>query len=168
MRTFPGFVAVALLPAALLAQATPTYRGFATGVAYRDFAERARALARPGDLLVCNTGRKSAQIMECGVLIKDSTDGASFYLTAFVIEGKIAIVSLGDSGTAALVDRTKGDLAQHFGAPRQIRAGMWEWRSGRKATRFSWRGRGSTRWIYIQLQDDALVDDIARYARASR
>ncbi len=40
---------------------------------------------------------------------------------------------------------------------------MWEWKSGRKVTRFSWRGRGAMRWIFIQLEDDDLLDGITRY-----
>src|SRR5437867_2747376 len=100
------------LPAVLAAQASspspPSYRGFTPGTAYREFATRAHALTRPGaDPMVCNTSHKTAQLMECGVVIRDPTDSASFYLSAYVLEGKVAMVSFGDSGGVPLVDRLK-------------------------------------------------------------
>src|SRR2546430_16975831 len=85
-----------LLPVVLAAQAPPAYRGFSPGRAYRDFATRAQALARR-DTLRCNTSKRTAQLMECGVQIRDPSDSTNFYLSAYVIEGKVAILSFGNS-----------------------------------------------------------------------
>ncbi len=140
------------------------YRGFAPGTAYRQFATRARALTRPGaDPMVCNTSRKTAQLMECGLVIRDPSDSASFYLSAYVLEGKVAMVSFGDSGGTRLVDRLKADLTGRFGRPNAVKNGSWQWNYGVQTVRFSWRGRGSTRWIYVTLWDKAVMDGIARY-----
>ena len=184
------------LPAALAAQASrpnappaapsppspppapPSYRGFAPGVAYGEFATRARALTRQGaDPMVCNTSRKTAQLMECGGVIRDPTDSVSFYLSAYVLEGKVAMVSFGDSGGVSLVDRLKTDLTTRFGRPHAVKNGMWQWnyaggageggggRGNVQTLRFTWRGRGSARWIYITISDRRVMDGIARYVR---
>jgi hypothetical protein len=146
---------------------TPTYRGFAPGVPYREFAERARALAGAGSL-VCNTSRRTAQLMECGVAIRDAADGATFYVSAFVLEGRVAMVSLGDSGGPPLVERMRRDLTAHFGAGQHTGVSTVEWVYGRQVVRFNWRGRGSQRWIYITLEDRDVTDRINRYARRVR
>ena len=93
---------------------SPAYRGFSPGRPYREFAERARALAQR-DTLRCNTSRKTAQLMECGVTIRDPSDSARFYLSAYVLEGKIAMVSLTDSGGPPLVQWARRDLSKRFG-----------------------------------------------------
>jgi len=52
MTGFRGAILALLLPTALPAQAAlrpPIYRGFSPGMAYRDFAARARALYRALD-----------------------------------------------------------------------------------------------------------------------
>lgn len=152
------------------AATTATYRGFAPGAPYRDFAERARSLARQ-DVLRCNTSRNTAQLMECGVVIRDPADGANFYLSAYVLEGKVAMVAFydsagfGDTRGVPLVDRTKRDVTRRFGRPRPIGKSGWEWRYGRKVVRFSWRGRGTGRWVSITLTDNDVMDRISRYAR---
>ena len=151
-----------LLPAVLAAQAAPTYRGFTPGVSYREFAARARALARR-DPMVCNTSAKTAQLMECGGLIRDPTDSAGFYLSAYVLEGKVAMVSLGDSGGTQLVEHLKLDLTRRFGPPRVTGIGTWEWRYGRREVRFNWRGRDGIRWVYLTLTDLDVMDRISRY-----
>jgi len=154
------------------AVAVPVYRGFSPGAPYRAFAERARALA-PRDTLRCNTSRNTAQLMECGVGIRDPADGANFYLSAYVLEGKVAMVAFYDSagfGNARgvpLVDRTKRELTRLFGRPRPIGKTGWEWRYGRKVVRFSWRGRGTGRWVSITLTDNDVMDRIGRYARTA-
>lgn len=142
------------------------YRGFAPGAAYRAFADRARALAQR-DTLRCNTSRKTAQLMECGVMIRDPNDSALFYLSAYVLEGKVAMVSLTDSGGPRLVERAQRDLAARFGKAHRRERSMWEWSSDRKVVRFNWRGRGEARWIAITLRDDDVMDGIARYVRRS-
>ncbi len=142
------------------------YRGFALAAPYADFTLRARALVAPGTApLVCNTSRRTAQLMECGELIRDPADGAEFYLAAYVLEGQVAFLSFGDSGGAPLVERVQRDLSRRFGRPHASRTGMWEWRAGREFVRLTWRGRGPARWIYISLWDDGLMERVARYVR---
>ena len=153
-----GLVALAF-PAVLCAQ---SYRGFTAGAPYRDFAERARMLALR-EPLVCNTPRRTAQLMECGVRIQDPADGATFYLSAHVIEGRVALVSFGDSGGPALVDRVRGDLVARLGPGRRTGTSTIEWANGRKVVRFNWRGRGPARWIYVLLEDRDVTDRISKY-----
>lgn len=145
----------------------PSYRGFAPGASYRDFADRARRLARR-DALVCNTSRRTAQLMECGVLIRDPADSATLYLSAYVLEGRVAMLSFGDSGTVRVVDRMKRDLAARYGRPRQTGIGTWEWTFGRQVVRLNWRGRGTARWVYVVLEDRDVLDRISQYARVRR
>ena len=156
-----------LVPVALAGQgAPPVYRGFSTGMSYRTFAERARGLSAR-DALRCNTSANTAQLMECGVTIRDPSDGAHFYLSAYVIEGTIAMVSFGDSGDARLLARTRRDLVQRFGPP-HARPTSLEWRNGRRVVTFSWRGRGQTRLFYINLRDDKLLQGTSPYAKRPR
>ena len=151
-------------PVAAQSPAQLAYRGFALAAPYGAFTERARALeASDSTPLLCNTSRRTAQLMECGVQTLDPADSAHFYVAAYVLEGKVAFLSFGDSGTSALVDWAQRDMEAHFGRPRASRAGMWEWRSGRQVARLTWRGRGSARWIYIALWDEPLMDRIQRY-----
>lgn len=157
-----GLLALAV-PGALGAQSTITdYRGFAPGAPYRDFAERARALAQR-DPLVCNTSRRTAQLMECGVVIRDPADSATFYLSAYVLEGKVALVSFGDSGSTPLVDRIRADLTARFGPGKRTGHSTVEWVDGRHVARLNWRGRGLARWVYITLWDQDVMDRISKY-----
>ena len=154
---------------ATTARRIPPYRGFTPGIPYRGFVERAQALA-DSDVLRCNTSRTTAQLMECGVTIRDPRDAARFYLSAHFIEGNADVVAFkdsagfGDTRGIALVDRTKQDLTKVFGRPRRNGRSGWEWRYGRKAIRLSWRGRGAGRWVSITLTDYDVMDRIARYA----
>jgi hypothetical protein len=174
-----GALLVLLLPAHVAAQtaaptppAPPPYRGFTPGIGYRAFVQQARALA-DNDVLRCQTSPRTAQIMECAVLIRDPRDGARFYLSAHFIESDADMVALYDSagfGNAhgvALVDRTKRDLTRVFGRPHVLGAGAWQWRYGRRVVRLSWRGRGSARWVSITLTDGDVMDRISRYAKAA-
>lgn len=145
----------------------PSYRGFAAAASYRDFAARARAIARQ-DPLVCNTSHRTAQLMECGVVIRDPTDSASFYVSAYILEGRVAVLSFGDSGTASLVDRMKGELKARYGAPKITGTGTWEWSAGRQVARFNWRGKGSKRTVFFELRDDAILDSIVKYLPRKR
>lgn len=148
---------------ALLTQAPlPSYRGFAPAVPYRDFASRARAVAQK-DPLVCNTSRRTAQLMECGLLIRDPKDSATFYLSAYILEGRVALLSFGDSGSSALVERMQGELQARYGKPKVTGTGTWEWSAGRQVARFNWRGRGSRRWVFLELRDGAILDSIVKY-----
>jgi len=177
-----GALLVLLLPAHVAGQtaaptppappAPPPYRGFTPGIGYRAFVQQARALA-DNDVLRCQTSPRTAQIMECAVLIRDPRDGARFYLSAHFIESDADMVALYDSagfGNAhgvALVDRTKRDLTRVFGRPHVLGAGAWQWRYGRRVVRLSWRGRGSARWVSITLTDGDVMDRISRYAKAA-
>jgi hypothetical protein len=153
-----------LLPAALAGQAAPPmYRGFSTGMSYRTFAERARGLSLR-DELRCKTSANTAQLMECGVTIRDPSDGARFYLSAYVIEGRVAMVSFGDSGDARLLARTRRDLVRRFGPP-QARPTSLEWKNGPRVASFTWRGRGQARWFFINLRDDVLLQRTSPYAK---
>ncbi len=171
-------VAALVIPAILVAQTppvttattprtapfSPSYRGFTPGRSYQEFAERARALAQR-DTLRCNTSRNTAQLMECGVMIRDPQDSARFYLSAYVLEGKVAMVSLTDSGGPRLVEWARRDLSARFGPSHRRERSMLEWSSGRRVVRLNWRGRGDARWISITLRDDDVMDGIARYVR---
>ena len=179
MRAIRAGLLSLLLPAMAASQAAsrpaapPSYRGFTPGITYRAFTERARILA-DGDMLRCNTSPGTAQLMECGVVIRDPGDGAKFYLSAHFIEGNADVVALydsagfGDSRGVALLDRTKRDLTRVFGRPRPVRKTGWEWRYGRKVVRLSWRGRGTGRWVSIMLYDYNVMDRISRYKPAAR
>ena len=163
-----GVSAAAQTPATIPAPARSSdplsYRGFVLAAPYATFTERARVLmASDSTPLLCNTSRRTAQLMECGVQTFDPSDSAHYYVAAYVLEGKVAFLSFGDSGTTGLVDRAQHDLEAHFGRPRASRAGMWEWRSGPQVARLTWRGRGGARWIYIALWDERLLDRIQRY-----
>ena len=163
-----------LAVAALAARSAPppSYRGFSPGMSYRSFADRARALAAR-DTLRCNTSANTAQLMECGVRIRDPKDSARFYLSAYVIEGRTAMVALydsagfGDNQGSALVDRTKRDLNRVFGPARPVGKSSVQWAYGRQVVRFSWRGRGTARWVSITLADNDVMDGISRYVKRS-
>ncbi len=154
------------------ALATPAYRGFAPGISYRAFVERARTLA-DSDVVRCQTSPRTAQVMECGVVIRGPNDASRFYLSAHFIEGNADVVAFydsagfGDKRGVPLVDRTKKELARLFGRPRPIGKSGWEWRYGRRAVRLNWRGRGTARWVSITLMDKDVMDRIARYAKTA-
>ncbi|HEY6808827.1 MAG TPA: hypothetical protein VI160_08560 [Gemmatimonadales bacterium] len=165
-------VAAGQTPVAPVPAPAPVYRGFAPGATYHDFAARAGALA-VRDPLICNTSKHTAQLMECGVLIRDPADSARFYLSAYVLEGKVAMVALydsagfGDARGPALVARAQRDLQRALGSGRPIRRGTWEWRyPGGRVVRLAWRSRGAARWISITLTDEQVMSGIRRYLPA--
>ncbi len=145
--------ATARPPASPAPPAPPAYRGFTPGISYRAFIERARALA-DSDMVRCQTSSHTAQLMECGVVIRDPSDVARFYLSGHFVEGNADVVALydsagfGDARGVPLVNRTKKDLTRY----------------GRKLVRFNWRGRGTARWISVTLIDRDVMDRIGRYA----
>ena len=151
----------------------PAYRGFTPGISYREFLERARTLA-DSDVVRCQTSPRTAQVMECGVVIRGPDDAARFYLSAHFVEGNADVVAFfdsagfGDKRGVPLVDRTKKELTRLFGRPRSIGKSGWEWRYGRRAVRFNWRGRGTARWVSITLMDKDVMDRIARYAKTAK
>src|SRR2546428_8365883 len=97
--------------------------------------------------------------MECGVVIRDPSDVARFYLSGHFVEGNADVVALYDSAGfsdargVALVNRTKKDLTRVFGRPRPIGKSGWEWRYGRKLVRVNWRGPGAGRWGFLTPVD---------------
>jgi len=140
------------------------YRGFAPGMAYRDFAARARAIAQgDSDILVCQTMRRTAQVMDCGVQVRDPVDSARFYLSANVIEGRTSVISFVDSGGVALPRRRQDDLRAQLGPPQRRERSTWEWTKGRRFIRISWRGRADWRVISITLNDRDVMNRITHY-----
>ena len=169
-----------MLPAAAVTQtplgpakptlSAPVYRGFTPGISYRAFVERARTLA-DSDVVRCQTSPRTAQVMECGVVIRGPNDASRFYLSAHFIDGNADMVAFydsagfGDKRGVPLVDRTKKELTRLFGRPRPIGKSGWEWRYGRRAVRFNWRGRGTARWVSITLMDKDVMDRISAYVK---
>src|SRR2546422_6562257 len=159
-----AFFLTAMLPATGVTQtppgparptlSAPVYRGFTPGITYRAFVERARTLA-DSDVVRCQTSPRTAQVMECGVVIRGPNDASRFYLSAHFIEGNADMVAFydsagfGDKRGGPLVDRTKKELARLFGRPRPIRENGCEWRYGRRAVRFNWRGAGAAPWGFL-------------------
>jgi len=140
------------------------YRGFAPGMSYRDFTTRARSIAQgDSDILACQTMRRTAQVMDCGVRVRDPVDSARFYLSANVIEGRTSVIAFLDSGKVALVRRTQDDMRKHLGLPHRRERSMWEWTKGRRFIRLNWRGGPNWRVISITLNDRDVMDRIARY-----
>ena len=180
MRSIGAALLVAILPPAGVTQTpsvparrplvAPEYRGFTPGIGYRAFVERARALA-DSDVVRCQTSPRTAQVMECGVVIRGPGDATRSYLSAHFIEGNADVVAFydsagfGDKRGVPLVDRTKRELARLFGRPRLIGKSGWEWRYGRRAVRFNWRGRGTARWVSITLMDKDVMDRISAYVK---
>jgi hypothetical protein len=165
----------AMLVALLFLQAVPprpfAYRGFAPGMPYRDFAAQARAMAQSSDdILACQTMHTTAQVMDCGVRVRDPVDSARFYLSANVIESRTSVIAFVDSGKVALVRRIQDDMRKHLGVPQRRERSMWEWTKGRRFIRLNWRGGPNWRVISITLNDRDVLARIARYrpARTAR
>src|SRR3989449_9455491 len=88
------------------------YRGFAPGMSYRDFASRARSIAQgDSDILACQTMRRTAQVMDCGVRVRDPVATAGSYLSANVIEGRPSVIASLDSGKAGVGGRPPAPTA---------------------------------------------------------
>jgi hypothetical protein len=129
-----------------------------------EFTTRARALTRAGSIpLVCNTATRTAQVMECGVIIHDPDDGAEFYLSGHFINGRADVISFGDSGTTNLVIRVQRELRARYGVPHPVGTAAWRWRQGHQFVGLTWRARGSRRWIFIQLTDTDVMRGIGQY-----
>jgi hypothetical protein len=162
--------AVPAAPPPRRAAARPfAYRGFTPGMSYRDFATRARVIT-PGDSdqVVCQTMHNTAQVMDCGVNVRDPVDSARFYLSANVIEGQTSVISLVDSGGVSLVKRRQDDVRAQLGAPTRRLRSTWEWTRGRRFIRLSWRGGGDAtgsgwRKISITLNDLDAMNRIRKY-----
>ena len=139
------------------------YRGYTPGMAYRDFATKARAMARPKEVLGCQTMKSSAQVMDCGIRVLDSADSAAFYLSANVIEGRTSVISFIDSGKVSLVTQRQNELRQQLGAPQRRERSMWEWTNGPRFIRLNWRGAQDWRVVSITLNDREVMNRIASY-----
>ncbi|HET9385573.1 MAG TPA: hypothetical protein VFO67_10520 [Gemmatimonadales bacterium] len=140
------------------------YRGFSPGMAYRDFASKARGMAQTSkDVLACQTMHHTAQVMDCAVPVRDPADSARFYLSANVIEGRTSVISLFDSGSVSLLKRTQDDMRLKLGAPQRRERSMWEWSHERKFVRLNWRGGKTWRVVSITFNDRDVMDRIAKY-----
>ena len=134
------------------------------GMSYRDFAARARSIAQgDSDILACQTMHSTAQVMDCGVRVRDPVDSARFYLSANVIEGRTSVIAFVDSGKVALVRRTQDDMRKRLGVPQRRERSMWEWTKGRRFIRLNWRGGRDWRVISITLNDRDVMNRIANY-----
>ena len=139
------------------------YRGFSPGMAYRDFATKARGMAQTNkDVLACQTMHHTAQVMDCAVRVRDA-DSARFYLSANVIEGRTSVISLFDSGSVALLKRTQDDMRKKLGPPQRRERSMWEWSHERRFIRLNWRGAQDWRVVSITFNDRDVMDRIAKY-----
>lgn len=143
------------------------YRGFAPGMTYRDFAARARAILHGDSDLVCQTMHNNANVMDCGVNVRDPVDSAHFYLSANVIEGRTSVIALVDSGAVTLVKQRQDDMRVQLGKPQRRQRSTWEWTRGRRFIRLSWRGAGTGakawRKISITLNDRDVMNRISKY-----
>jgi len=140
-------------------------------MAYRDFASRARSIAQSdSDILSCQTMHNTAQVMDCGVRVRDPVDSARFYLSANVIESRTSVIAFVDSGKIALVRRTQEDMRKRLGPPSRRERSMWEWTKGKRFIRLNWRGGRDWRVISITLNDRDVLARIAHYrpARTTR
>jgi len=170
------------LPAALAAQAAPVavvapparppvpalaYRGFAPGGSFRSFAQVARSLA-DRDTLVCQTSRRTARLMECGVRIRDPEDSVRYYVAAHFVDQQVDLIAFTDSGVTGLVTRTQRDLTRRFGRADSVGRGMWQWRREGVVARLTWRGRGERRWISFTLMHPATINQVRALVPASK
>ena len=139
------------------------YRGFTPGMGYREFATKARAMARPKEVLGCQTMKNTAQVMDCGVRVRDPSDSAPFYLSANVIEGRTSVISFIDSGKVSLLKQRQSELRNQLGTPTRRERSMWEWTNGRRFVRLNWRGGKDWRVVSITLNDRDVMNKIASY-----
>jgi hypothetical protein len=163
----PTALAAQAAPAAISATAAPArppvpalaFRGFAPGTSFRDFAQVARSLA-DRDTMVCQTSRRTARLMECGVRIRDPQDSVRFYVAAHFVDQKVDLIAFTDSGVTGLVTRTQRDLTRRFGRADSVGRGMWQWRREGMVARLTWRGRGERRWISFTLTHPATMNQV--------
>ena len=130
---------------------------------YRDFATKARAMARPKEILGCQTMKNTAQVMDCGVRVRDPSDSAAFYLSANVIEGRTSVISFIDSGKVSLVKQRQNAMRKQLGNPTRRERSMWEWTNGHRFIRLNWRGGRDWRVVSITLNDLDVMNRIASY-----
>jgi hypothetical protein len=153
-------VAAALAATPLVAQDPLEYRGLAPGASLSDFARSANTLASQ-DSLTCRTSAHTAALMECGVTITDGETTPT--LNAFVIGGRIGLLSVTDSGGAALVARWRDALTAAYGPGVMTRRAMIQWASGERVARLTWRASGDVRWISLTLAHEETLAQIERF-----
>lgn len=125
-------------------------------------------MARPKEILGCQTMRNTAQVMDCGVRVRDLADSAAFYLSANVIEGRTSVISFIDSGKVSLVKQRQADLRKQLGSPQRRERSMWEWTNGRRFIRLNWRGGKDWSVVSITLNDRDVMNRIASYVPKSK
>jgi hypothetical protein len=120
-------------------------------------------MARPKEILGCQTMHNTAQVMDCGVRVRDPADSAAFYLSANVIEGRTSVISFIDSGKVSLLKQRQTELRQQLGTPHRRERSMWEWTNGARFVRLNWRGGKDWRVVSITLNDRDVMNRIASY-----
>src|SRR5260221_12867205 len=92
-------------------------------------------------------------------------------MSAYLGEGSAEVVllyasaDLGKRGAVLMVAGTKKKLTRLFGRPRPIGKSGWEWRYGRRAVRFNWRGRGTARRGAITLMGRDGMDPVSAHLK---
>jgi hypothetical protein len=125
-------------------------------------------MARPKEVLGCQTMHNTAQVMDCGVRVRDPADSAAFYLSANVIEGRTSVISFIDSGKVSLVHERQADLRKLLGSPQRREHSMWEWTNGQRFIRLNWRGGKDWSMVSITLNDRDVMNRIASYVPKSK
>ena len=153
----------ALIAAPLAGQSTLAYRGLEPGIPLTDLSRAVNRLAA-GDSLSCRTSPRTAALMECGASIADQ--GHLLTLSAFVIEGRVGLLSVTDSGGPDLVARWRQGLASQWGPGIETPRAMVQWVNGSSVARFTWRAAGDARWVSLTLAHDATLARIDQFLRA--
>lgn len=153
----------ALIATPLAGQSTLAYRGLAAGIPLADLTRAVNRLAL-GDSLSCRTSAHTAALMECGATIADH--GSRLTLSAFVIEGRVGLLSVTDSGGPDLVARWREGLAGDWGPGTATTRAMVQWVDGSSVARFTWRAAGDVRWVSLTLADDATLARIDEFLKS--
>lgn len=151
---------LALTATAAIGQRPLAYQNLRPGSRLAEFARDVNRLAAR-DSLRCRTSTRTADLMECGAVVRDGDRRP--YISAFVIAGRIAMISVIDSGGPALVDDWRSRLRSTYGDARPTGRGMVEWVATSTVARFTWRGRGDQRWISLTLTHEPTLAEIDRY-----
>jgi len=158
-------VVLALGAAPLAAQSALAYRGLEPGVSFADFALAASRLMA-GDSLTCRTSPRTAALMECGTTITEAAGRLT--LSAFVISGQIALLSVTDSGGPDLVARWRDSLTGSWGPGTETNRAMIQWADGGRVARLTWRTAGEMRWIALTVAHDETLARIENFVGAAR
>jgi len=151
--------ALALLACPLTAQSL-SYRGLEPGMPFADFSRAANRLGA-ADSLTCRTSAKTASLMECGITIADRERRLT--LSAFLIEERVGMLSVTDSGGPELVDRWRNALIGSWGPGIGTTRAMVQWVAGEKVARLTWRAAGQQRWVSLTLAHDPTLARIEEF-----